>query len=100
MSGQSYTTELRSIDMEIKALNAKLREFRNRKKYLYEKLYEYMKRYNLSEVEGYTIDEVRPKEKKSRLSEKTKRSNAVELFRQVGINHPEKFYDEFKSTQK
>ena len=101
MSGQSYTTELRVTERELKIANAKANGLRKRKKELQRKLYEYMNRRGVTEVEGYHIDKIAPPAPKPKPKKPTeKKKDAVAYFRQLGIRNPEACYKEFLTTQK
>jgi len=101
MSGQSYTAELRTTERELKIVNAKANGLRKKKKELQRKLYDYMVRHKVSEIEGYNIEKIAPpapKPKPKKPSEKKK--DAIDYFKQLGIRNPEACYNEFLSTQK
>lgn len=101
MSGQKFTSELRKVEGELKHYNAKVNALRKSKTNLKLQLYNYMEKHNLQELEGYTLTELKPKEKKmrkSKISTTQKKQNAISLFKNVGIINPEKFYEEFKNV--
>lgn len=101
--GQPYTAELRRVERELKIHNAKVRAYRDRKRKLMNELYRYMTRNNLTQVEGYTIDKVRPRERappKPKKPEREQRHDVVELYRQVGILNPDQLYNETRSLQR
>lgn len=99
----SYVHEIAKLDVEIKRLQSKLKELRNEKKLKQKYLYEAMKRHNEAKVGSFSlksleksINSIPVKRKKLR----DKRKDAINLFRTIGIPHPEQFYNEFQATQK
>lgn len=101
MSGQGYSAELRLIEKELKISNKKSNDLRKRKKIVSEKLYNYMCKYNLTAVDGYSREKLEPPAPKpEKKTESQKRRDAMELFEQVGIRNVDQFYQEFARTQK
>ena len=103
MSGQPYSAELRAVELQLTELNTKVKNARARKKELQYKLYDYMKKNKVEEIEGYSIDKIKPRTPKPKEKKKPKtqqRKDAIALFRQVGILNPESLYDEFEMTTK
>ena len=99
----SYHHEIEKLNNEIKRLNLRLQELRQRKKQQEKYLYESMKTWGEHKVGNYTLASLErkanPKPMKRRKGEKAKRKDAVLLFRQIGIPDPEKFWVDFENTQ-
>ena len=70
-----------------------------------EGLYYYMKTRNIDRVgsgkQTITIEKCNPNKKRAKVKpKKQRREDAIELFREVGINDPINFYEDFEKTQK
>ena len=100
MNGKSYVNEIRSIDRELKILNARAKNLRLQKKASQGHLYKYMKTRNLEEFENIKIKSVAPKQPKPRKPLKARMTDAIDLFRDAGIPDPDGFWQEFQTTQK
>lgn len=102
MSGQSYTQQLRTLNQELKIINAKAKEIREQKKRVEKDLYYYMDRHQITEIEGFQKDKLYqpPKPKLPSKKPSEKKRDGVELFRQVGIVNAEQFYEEWLGTQR
>jgi len=97
---EAYVREIKSLNDEFKRSNDRLKSLREQRKFKQTLLYKYMVEHNLEKYEGITINSIRPRDPIKRKPEAIKRKDAIELFRQAGINNPEDFYAEFKITQK
>nr|QBK86341.1 MAG: uncharacterized protein LCMAC102_01360 [Marseillevirus LCMAC102] len=97
---ESYSKEIESINTETKRLNDRLKVLRSQKRTIEAYLYDDMTRNNLEKYGKITLKSITPREKKSRKSTKAKRNDAISLFRDVGINNPEQFWNDFQATQK
>jgi len=95
-----YVYEINSLKAEIKRLNERTKKLREQKRTAEKHLYKHMHTHKVEKYENITIKSIRPKEKQKRKPEKAKRTDAISLFRDVGIPDPENFWVEFKATQK
>lgn len=96
----AYIKEIDSLTFEIKRLNTVLKKLRKQKRAAQTHLYNYMVRNKIEKYGGHTIKSVCPRQSRPRKSKSAKKADAIELFRQVGIVDPEKFFTEFNATQK
>lgn len=96
----SYVSQIKSIDLELKRLAKKSKELREAKKFNEAKLYSVMQRRGLKEYRGIKANKIAPTKRKPRKPERQKRKDAIDLFRQIGIPDPSGFYSEFQRTQK
>lgn len=96
----SYIREINSLDDEIKRLNSKLKALREQKRSKQDLLYKYMTKNHIDKYGGITAKSIRPRENFPRKPESEKKSDAITLFTQLGIENPEEVYKEFKLTQK
>jgi hypothetical protein len=99
-TADSYLRELESIKAALKRNNAQAKILRTKKKTAEERLYNYMVRHHIEEVDGYKLEKIAPKPKIPRKKESEKREDAIRFFSQNGIPDPLAFFEEFKSTQK
>lgn len=100
MNPDSYVKEIQSIKEELKRINSHAKKLREQKKAAEKRLYQYMKNNDLPKYEGITIKSITPKEAKPRKPAKAKKSDAINLFYQIGVPDPESFWDEFQQTQR
>ena len=103
MSGQNYSTELKSTMAQLKIENAKVNALRKRRRALEASLAKYMQRHHLQELDGFECDKLIPKQKlppKPKKSEREKKQDGIEYYRQIGIINPERCYEEFLQTQR
>lgn len=105
MSSESYVREINNLDAELKRCNDRAKMLREKKQKARLNLYNYMVRHNLTQVQNgdkvITIEQCKPPKPRNKVKPKKQRiSEALELFRSVGIPNPEEFYSEFESTQK
>lgn len=105
MSSESYVREINNLDAELKRCNDRAKMLREKKQKVRLNLYNYMVRHNLTQVQNgdkvITIEQCKPPKPRTKVKPKKQRiSEALELFRSVGIPNPEEFYSEFESTQK
>lgn len=94
-----YVNEIESLNKEIKRLNAHLKSLREQRKTAQTHLYEYMVAHNLEKYNNITLKSVTPRQRKQRKPEKKKKEDAINLFRDIGVNDPEDFWLQFKATQ-
>lgn len=97
---EGYVRNLKSINESIKRHSDQLKTLREKKKAAEDRLYRYMSKNNLDEYQGYKISKLTPKKKIKRKPEKEKKQDAIDLFCQNGIQDPETFWEQLKSTQK
>lgn len=105
MSGQSYTTELRSTIKQLKVENSKVNALRKRRRTLEASLTQYMERYQLDSLDGFDYNKINSITKPKpppipKKSEQEKRNDGIEYYRQLGIVNPEQCYKEFIQTQR
>jgi hypothetical protein len=91
---------LRELELALKRLNEKAVDLRKKKKDAQEKLYRSMEKNGVEKYEGYTMSKIRPKAPAKRKPAKAKKSDAIRLFSEIGIDDPEELYEEFKKTQR
>lgn len=96
----SYVNEIKSIDAELKRLRERSSKLREQKQKAQSALYFFMKNNRHETYEGFKIDALAPKPKKSRKSAKQKKADAIVLFQETGIPDPENFWNSLQSTQK
>ncbi len=96
----SYARNLKNIEESIKRHNAQLKDLRVKKIAAEERLRNIMQRRGVNEYEGYKLDKLGPKPKKSVKKKAEKKADAVKLFREANIDNPELFWDMFQDTQK
>lgn len=99
-SGERYVKQLADIDATLKRLNSKTTELRKKKKEVQTHLHTWMVRHNHDKFEGYSVEKIAPKAKPKRKPASKKKQDALVLFQQVGIDDPERFWEEFTRTQK
>jgi len=99
-SGERYVKQLADLDVTLRRLNSKTTELRKKKKEVQTHLHAWMVRHNHDKYEGYSVAKISPKAKPKRKPAKAKKQDALALFQQVGIDDPERFWDEFTLTQK
>ncbi len=99
-SGERYVKQLADIDSTLKRLNSKTTELRKKKKEVQLHLHTWMVRHNHDKFEGYSVAKIAPKAKPKRKPASKKKQDALVLFQQVGIDDPERFWEEFTRTQK
>ena len=97
---EAYVKEIKSLTSEIKRSDDRIKGLKEQRKSKQKLLFKYMDEHELEKYEGITINSIRPKDSIKRKSEKEKRKDAIDLFRQIGIENPEEFYLEFKNTQR
>lgn len=104
MSGQNFSPQLRAIEQKLKIANSQVNTLRKEKKKLMTKLYQYMCDYNLEELDGYLKSKlevrVMRRPKPPQKTDAQKRKDAINLFRQIGIQDPKQFWQEFEQTQR
>lgn len=96
---RSCLNEIQDIAKEIKRMNLYLKTLRIRKKSLEGELYKFMHRENISVLQGIKREKIKPEAVKRKKKSEKKR-DAIELFRNIGIDDPEEFYRQFEITQK
>ncbi len=100
----TYHNEIEKLNVEIKRMNSRLKELRDRRRQQEKYLYDSMKMWNETKVGNYTLKKLEkkahPAPKHKRKGVKAKQRDAMMLFRQIGIPNPENFWREFDKTQK
>lgn len=96
---KAYVQEIKSITKELKRLNGHMGKLRSRRKVVQGHLYDYMMKNEIETLEGIKAKSIAPKTTK-RPSLKAKKKAALELFSNVGIDDPEKFWDMLTKAQK
>lgn len=100
-SPSGYVYEIKSLRKEIKRLNDHLSVLRSQKRTAEGRLYNYMVKNNLNKYEGITLGSIKPNsEKFPRKRKSDKKRDAIQLFRDTGINDPETFWNQFLETQR
>lgn len=99
-SGERYVKQLADLDATLRRLNSKTSELRKKKKEVQTHLHAWMVRHHHDMYEGYSVEKISPKAKSKRKPAKAKKQDALALFQQVGIDDPERFWEEFTKTQK
>lgn len=100
MSGEGYVRQIKDIDEALKRLNAQTKQLRAQKLTAKTRLYEWMKKREYDEYEGYKLAKIAPKPKIPRKKAKDKKADALRLFAEAGANDPEELYQAFLATQK
>lgn len=101
MSAASWVAEINNIEREEKHHREALKRLRERKAQPKQALYRFMARHGYNEYGGITLKRVAPAAaRRPRKPAREKRSDAVRLFREIGVPDPVGFYDEFMRTQK
>lgn len=96
----SYVRNLAKIKDSEKRCTSQLKELRQKKKQTEQRLYEYMKKNNLDNFEGYKASKLAPKPKKMVKKKSEKDQDALKIISDVGISDPELFWETLKATQK
>ena len=101
MSIQSDVKELNDINMEIKRLNYRARQLRQRKKFLEENIAEFLKSKDQPGVKYHnTAIILENKEKRGYKKEKDKDVDALEVLRKHGIKYPEEVLGDLLEARK
>jgi hypothetical protein len=105
MNAEGYLQEINSINTELQRLNSHTKSLKLQKSRAMKGLYNYMIAHNLEKVgEGkntITLKKCTPSEPRKKSKPKPQRKeDAINLFREVGIPDPERFYIDFEKTQK
>lgn len=98
--GERYVSNIQSIDVSIKRLNAEVKKLRQKKSETQNHLYKWMQRNGYNNYQGYLIDKLAPKPSIKRKPSKQKKEDAFRFFREAGITDPETFWEELEKTQK
>lgn len=100
----TYYREIENLSTEIKRLNGRLKELRQRRRQQEKYLYDSMKMWHETKVGNYTIKKLEkkahPPPRHRRKGQKAKKQDALHLFRQIGIPSPEDFWQRFDQTQR
>ncbi len=110
MNVESYVTQINQIDNEMKRINLRIKELRILKRQQVRVLHEYMQKQNLEKV-GTGTQTITIKKCERMLpanstkggplkSRKERKNDEINLLREQGIPHPEKFYGELQTIRK
>lgn len=97
---EGHVRRLKNLDESIKRLTAQLKDLRKQRVTYQTALYQYMKKSNVEEVEGYKLAKIAPKPKMVRKKDKDKKQDAVCYFTSLGLNDPEGAWERLKEMQK
>ena len=95
----AYVREIGSLDTELKRLSVRVKALRCQKKEKQVLLCIYMERNSLEKYGGLTLKSVTARQSRPRKPAAAKKDDAMELFRDAGIDNPSEFWDNFKATQ-
>lgn len=99
-SMESRANEIKNINKELEQLNKRKRLLIDRKKVVQQELYKYMSEHNLKNINDVKSYKIKPQESVPRKGLRSKKRDALNLFREVGIPNPEEFWNDFQKTQK
>lgn len=97
---EGYANEISSIQKEMKRLQSQIKNLREQKKNAESHLYKYMSSTGINKIQTITIKSITPKEKVIRKKKADKVRDAIQLFEDIGVPDPERFYQDFLETQK
>lgn len=108
MSSDSYLYQIKSIDDELRRLNAKTKILREQRRKQLTGLHQYMKSHNLEQVgTGKEIitfqkcDTLVNKQKRVKLKPKNQRkAEELELLKDVGVSNAAEFYEKLEKARK
>lgn len=95
-----YVGEIESINRELKKLKIEKFKLWKEKERLKLDLYVYMKEHKLNKFKKYTLKALEPKPILLYKTTKEKKAELVNLFRNTGINDPEKLLNDIVNIQK
>lgn len=81
-------------------MNRELAELRARKAEVGDHLRRHMERAEETEINGIKLRALQPRTRRPRVPAAIRRENALSLFRAIGIQRPDEFWNEFQATQK
>lgn len=96
----AHALRIKGLDAEIKRISSRLKAAREERKKHVDRLYQYMTKYGLDNVEGIPIKKVEPKIPKPRKKKAEKREDAIAFLMNAGIADPDGFLEEFEATQR
>jgi|WetSurMetagenome_2_1015567.scaffolds.fasta_scaffold449112_1 hypothetical protein len=96
----AYVRNIDSINESIKRHNGQLKILRTKKLESQERLAIYMEKHGIEEYKGYKLAKIKPKQKLPQKKKKEKKSDAIKLFSEIGVDDPEALWEEFQRTQK
>lgn len=99
-TASAYVNEIKSIDNELARLRVRIKELNQQKNLAQSRFYAYCTKHNIEELNGIKVAKCAPKQSVPRKTEKQKKRDIVEKFREIGVQDPESFYKEIKSLQK
>lgn len=99
-TADSYVRQIAELDAALKRLNAQTKEIRRKKKEAETRLHAWMVKNNVEKYGKVTIKKITPRGASKRKPAKQKKADALSLFTQIGVNDPEKLWEEFQMTQK
>lgn len=97
---EANARRLKDLEETLARLNHKTADLRKKRAEAKERLYQSMLKNNVEKCEGYTIKKIQPKIRVKRKPAKAKKTDAIKLFADIGIEDPDSFYAEFEKTQK
>lgn len=95
----SYVTQIESINKELKRISVESKKLREKKKMVEYKLFQYMEKRNIDQVDGIKKKKVEPKEKVVRPKKKEKEQATRELFWKMGVQDPDLILEKLKEIQ-
>lgn len=95
----SYINTIRSLDEEIKRLNAHLKTLRIQRDENKRLLKEFMEMHDYTDYEGVSINSLVRKQRKPRKKKKEKEEDGIKLLMEIGVPNPKEFYEQFRKSQ-
>jgi hypothetical protein len=99
-TADSYIRQIKDIDSALKRLNQQTADLRKKKKEASMRLYAWMEKNNVETYSSIDIRKIAPKQRAKKKPPKKRKEDAIILFSQIGVNDPEKLWEEFQRTQK
>ena len=99
-NADGYIRQISSIDEALKRLNGETKQLRKQRAIAKQRLYEWMKARGHEEYHGYRLTKIAPKPKIPKKKAKEKKEDALRLFKDIGVDDPEEFWNAFQNTQK
>lgn len=91
-----YASEIKSIDNTLKWYAKQSKILKSKKVLAQSRLYEYMKKRSLDEIDGINIKKITPKPPSKRRSVKQRKEQALATLREVGVRDPEDVWQKIK----
>jgi hypothetical protein len=97
----SYAREIKSIDGELKRLNARLKQLRAQKRAAQDHLYTYMVSHKVDNLNGITLKQCAPPKPRAKQKPKAQRkADAVGALSEIGVPDPDGLYDTLESLRR